>query len=89
MASSFSNNNTPITLNLQDKSYKIPVSTNVPIELTPGSLVLRKTPTKEEITSNNYSYIQHQIDLLKQELENNKFHILKEHRKNTNKSQIK
>ena len=71
MASSFSNNNTPITLNLQDKSYKIPVSTNVPIELTPGSLVLRKTPTKEEITSNNYSYIQHQIDLLKQELEKN------------------
>ena len=71
MASSFSNNNTPITLNLQDKSYKIPVSTNVPIELTPGSPVLRKTPTEEEITSNNYSYIQHQIDLLKQELEKN------------------
>ena len=69
MASSFSNNNTPITLNLQDKSYKIPVSTNVPIELTPASPVLRKTPTKEETISNNYLYIQHQIDLLKQELE--------------------
>ena len=42
-----------------------------PIELTPGSPLLRKTPTKGEITSNNYSYIQHQIDLLKQELEKN------------------
>ena len=65
MASSCSNNNTSITLNLQDKSYKIPVSTNVSIELTPGSPVLRKTPTKKKITSNNYSYIQHQIDFLK------------------------
>ena len=36
MASSCSNNNTPIALNLQEKSYKIPVSTNVPIELTTG-----------------------------------------------------
>ena len=51
--------------------YKISVSANVPIELTPGSPVLRKTPTKEEITSKNYSYIQHQIDLLKQELGKN------------------
>ena len=71
MGSSFSNNNTPITLNSQGKSYKIPVSTNVPIELTPGSPVLRKTPTKEEITSNNSSYIQHQIDLLKHKVEKN------------------
>ena len=63
-----SNNNTPIILNLK---YKISVSANVPIELTPGSPVLRKTPTKEEITSKNYSYIQHQIDLLKQELGKN------------------
>ena len=71
MALSFSNNNTPITLNLQDKSYKIPVSTNVPMELTPGSSVLRKKPTKEEITSNDYPYIQYQIDLPRQELETN------------------
>ena len=71
MASSCSNNNTPIILNLQDKSYTIPVSANVHIELTPGSLILRKAPTKEEITSNNYSNIQHQIDFLKQELEKN------------------
>ena len=71
MASSCSNNNTPIILNLQDKSYTIPVSANVPIELTPGSLILRKAPTKEGITSNNYSNIQHQIDFLKQELEKN------------------
>ena len=63
-----SSNNTPIILNLK---YKISVSANVPIELTPGSPVLRKTPTKEEITSKNYSYIQHQIDLLKQELGKN------------------
>ena len=71
MASSCSNNSTPITLNLQSKNYKILISTNVPIELTPGSPVLRKTPTKKEITLNNYSYIQHQKDLLKQELEKN------------------
>ena len=71
MASSFSNNNTPITLNLQDKSYKILVSTNVPIELTPGLPILRKTPTKEEVASNNYLYIQHHVDLLKQKLEKN------------------
>ena len=71
MASRFPNKNTPTTLNLQDKSFRILVSTNVPIEVTPGSPVLRKTPTKEEITSSNYSYIYHQIDLLKQELEKN------------------
>ena len=65
MASSYSKNDTPITFNLQEKNYKILASTNVPIELTPESLVLRNIPTKEEITSNNYSYIQHRIDLLK------------------------
>ena len=43
MILSCSNNNTPRTLNLQDKSYKIPVSTNVPIELTPASPVMQKT----------------------------------------------
>ena len=40
MALSCSKNNTPIILNLQDKSYKIPVSANVPVELTPGSLII-------------------------------------------------
>ena len=48
MGSSFSNNNTPITLNLQGKSYKIPVSTNVPIELTPGSPVLQRHQQKKK-----------------------------------------
>ena len=71
MTSSFSNNNTPTTLNLQGKSYRTLVSTNVPIQVTPRSLVLQKTPTKEEINSNNYSYNYQQIDLLKQELEKN------------------
>ena len=37
MTSSCPNNNAPTTLNLQDKNYKIPVLTSVPIELTPGS----------------------------------------------------
>ena len=44
MASSFSNNNTPITLNLRNKSYKIPVSKNVS----------QKAPTKKEMTSKSY-----------------------------------
>ena len=65
MTSSCSNNNAPITLNLQAKNYNIPVSKNVPMELTLGSPVLQKTPTKETIFSNNGSYIQHQVDLLK------------------------
>ena len=71
MASSCSYQNAPIILNLPGDCYKIPVSANVPLELTPGSPVLQKTSTKEEITSNSYSYIQHQIDLLKQKLEKN------------------
>ena len=41
------------------------------IELFPASPVLPKTSTMEHLPSNETTYIQHQIDLLRHELENN------------------
>ena len=41
------------------------------IELFPASPVLPKTSTMEHLPSNETTYIQHEIDLLRQELENN------------------
>ena len=49
----------------------VPIATNIPIELSPASPVLPKTSTMEHLPSNETIYIQHQIDLLRQELENN------------------
>lgn len=71
MASSCSNNNTPITLTLQDKNSRTPASTNISIALTQGWPVLRKTLAKDTTSNNLYSYIQHGTDLLKQELKKN------------------
>ena len=47
----------------------IPVSTNVPIEMSPASNKLHKTPLKHEISDNALTHIQSQIDILKQEIE--------------------
>ena len=49
----------------------VPIATNIPIELSPASPVLPKTSAMEHLPSNETIYIQHQIDLLRQELENN------------------
>ena len=49
----------------------IPVSTNIPIVLSPSSPVFSKTPTKTQIPSTNMTYIQHQVDALRQEIEKN------------------
>ena len=49
----------------------IPVSTNIPVVLSPSSPVLSKTPTKTQIPSTDMTYIQHQIDALRQEIEKN------------------
>ena len=43
----------------------------VPIVLPLSSAVLSKTPTKTQIPSTNITYIQHQIDALRQEIERN------------------
>ena len=49
----------------------IPVSTNIPIVLSPSPPVLLKTPTKMQIRSTDFTYIQHQIDRSRQEMEKN------------------
>ena len=49
----------------------IPVSTNIPIVLSPSSPVLSKSPTKTKIPSTDMTYIQHQIDALRHEMEKN------------------
>ena len=62
--------NTP-RLILQDKNVKIPLNTDLPIELSPGSPVLSKTPTTKENHTEKFTYIQSQIDRLIDELESN------------------
>ena len=47
----------------------IPVSTKIPIELSPASPMIHKTPTKLEISDTALSHIQSQIDTLKEEIE--------------------
>ena len=47
----------------------IPVSTNIPIEISPASPTIHKTTTKHEISGNALSHIQSQIDILKEEIE--------------------
>ena len=49
----------------------IPVSTNIPIVISPSYPVLLKTPTKTQIPSIDVTYIQHQIDRLRKEMERN------------------
>ena len=49
----------------------IPVSTNIPIVLSPSSSVLSKSPTKTKIPSTDMTDMQHQIDALRQEMEKN------------------
>ena len=49
----------------------ITVSTNIPIVLSPSSPVLSNTPAKTQIPSTDMTYIQHQIDALRQEIEKN------------------
>ena len=47
----------------------IPVSTNIPIEISPASPTIHKTTTKHEISGNALTHIQSQIDILKEEIE--------------------
>ena len=63
--------NKPAFLEVSDGEVLIPIATNIPIELFPVSPVLPKTPTMEHLPSNETTYIQHQTDLLWQELEKN------------------
>ena len=46
----------------------IPVSTNIPIEMSPASPTIHKTPTKHEISNNALTHIQSQTDILKKKL---------------------
>ena len=48
---------------------RIPVSTNLPIEMSPPSPKIHKTPPKHEISDNALTHIQSQIDILKEEIE--------------------
>ena len=63
--------NKPAFLEVSDGKVLIPITTNIPKELSPASPVLPKTPTMEYVPLNDTTYFQHQIDLLRQELENN------------------
>ena len=63
--------NKPAFLEVSDGEVLIPIATNIPIELSPASPVLPKTPTIEHLPLNGTTYFQHQIDLLRQELEKN------------------
>ena len=63
--------NKPAWLQVSDGEVLIPIATNIPTELSPTSPVLPKTPTMEQLPSNETTYIQHQIDSLRQELEKN------------------
>ena len=47
----------------------IPVSTNVPIEMSSVSPKIHKTPTKHEISDNALAHMQSKIDILKEENE--------------------
>ena len=47
----------------------IPVLTNIPVEMSPPSHMIHKTPTKHEISDNTLTHIQSQIDILKEEIE--------------------
>ena len=49
----------------------IPVSTNIPIVPSASSPVSLKTPTKIQLSSTDMTYIQHQIDRLRQQMEKN------------------
>ena len=45
---------------------RVPVSTNMPIKMLPASPTIHKCLTKHEIFDNTLTYIQSQIDLLKE-----------------------
>ena len=46
-------------LEVSDGEVLIPIATNIPIELSPTSPVLPKTPTMEHLPLNETSYFQH------------------------------
>ena len=47
---------------------RIPISTNITIEMSPTSPTIRKTPTKHK-SDNAFTHIQSQTDILKEEIE--------------------
>ena len=52
----------------------IPVSMNIPVEMSPTSPTIHKTPTKHEISDNALIHIQSAIDILKEEIEKTNTH---------------
>ena len=63
--------NKPAFLEVSDGETLIPIATNILIKLSPASSLLPKTPTMEHLPLNDTTHFQHQIDLLRQELEKN------------------
>ena len=63
--------NKPAFLEISDGEVLIPIEANISLELSPASPVLPKTPTMERLHLNDKTYLQPQIDLLRQELEKN------------------
>ena len=63
--------NKPVFLEVSHGEVLISIATNIPIELSPASSMLPKTPTIEHLPLNDITYFQYQIDLLRQKLEKN------------------
>ena len=63
--------NKPAFLEVSNGEVLIPIATNIPIELSPASPMLPKAPAMEHLPLNDTTYFQHQIDLLRQELDKN------------------
>ena len=63
--------NKPTFLEVSDGEVLIPIATNILIEHSPASPVLQKTCTMEHLPLNDTTYFQHQVDLLRQEMEKN------------------
>ena len=63
--------NKPAFLEVSDGEILIPIATNILIKLSPASSFLPKTLAMEHLPLNDTKHFQHQIDLLRQELEKN------------------
>ena len=61
--------NKPALLKVSDGKVLIPIAINIPIELSAAQPMLTKTPTMEHLPLNDITYFQHQVNLLRQELE--------------------
>ena len=63
--------NKPAFFEVSNGEILIPIAANIPIELSSASPVLPETLAMEHLLLNDTTNFQHQIDLLRQEMEKN------------------